>query len=124
MNIFAWFRKRDAAVAPAPKAATETAAPINAAPEAAPAPIPVHRATGAVGIGPKTCELKVGMELTELRNRRRSPCVVARVQANGRRVVVRQHGSDRVHGFTLRPDGIYRLESAPLADGVPRLVLD
>jgi hypothetical protein len=124
MNIFAWFRKREPVAEPAPQIVPQAEAPISKAQNQLESAVSTSRPRGGIGAVTQPCAPKVGMELTELRDRRRSPCVVARVQANGRRIVVRCLSSGLVRCFTLRPDGIYRLESAPVADGVSRLVFE
>ena len=59
------------------------------------------------------------IEWTPLRYRKAH---VVGVQANGRRVLAEIDGKARAYSYTLRKDGTYRLEGAPVTTA-PRLVL-
>ena len=66
---------------------------------------------------------KVGADAASCARGVRRPCVIKRIQANGRRLIVEHCDTGRRYGFTLRADGTYRLEAAPPVQTTPRLEL-
>jgi len=109
-------------------------APVAAAPEpviepvieAAPAPAPqpaLQRAPFAAGQSrPKPLQvlagsaqeidLRAGVPVVEQHGRRNRPGVLVAVRADGRRLLVSLESVGQVRAYSLRPDGVYRLEGA------------
>ena len=62
------------------------------------------------GLGPE--DLRPGVPVVEQYGRRERPGVLLAVRADGHRLLVSLEAPERIRAYTLRRDGVYRLEGA------------